>query len=156
MSTVWNLTEFSDLQEPVLTEYTPQPKRRRLQRQSVLTRTIGVVALATGLSAIPISAQSTASEFAVPYLEAAAYSGLEQEPPLGAVFADRFNAGWSEPTENALLARVHQATRVFTKAELEDQTVHSIYFNQHDEPSESADKLTAEQIRKIVKKRKLV
>jgi hypothetical protein len=155
MSTIWNLTEFTELEEPVLTEYMPQRKRRS-QRQSVLTRSIAVVALATGLSIMPISAQSTRSEFAIPYMEAAAYSGLELEPPLGNVFADRFNAEWSESAENALLAEVHKAKRAFTKAELEDQTVHSIYFNQHDEPSGSGDKLTVDQIRKIVRQKKLV
>ena len=57
---------------------------------------------------------------------------------------------------NELLAQLHQTRKTFTKAELEDQTVFSIYFNQHENPSETADRMTAEQIRKIVRQRKLV
>jgi hypothetical protein len=153
--TVWNLTDFSDLEEPVLSEYTPRPKCR-LQKQSFLTQAMAVVAIATGLSVTSISAHSTAPDFTVPCLEAAAHSGLEQTPPLASLFADRFHDEWTEFAENALLAKVHDTSNAFTKAELEDQTIDSIYFNQHDEPSHSADRLSRDEIREVVRRKKLV
>lgn len=155
MNAVWNLTEFSELQEPVVTELVARPSRRP-RRHSFLARSVAVVAFASSLAVMPVHAQSTAQEFAIPCVEAAAYSGLEMESPLSALFADRFSAEWTQAKENELLAQLHQTRKTFTKAELEDQTVFSIYFNQHENPSETADRMTAEQIRKIVRQRKLV
>lgn len=154
MNAVWNLTEFSELQQPVVTELVSNSTRRS-RRHSFISRSFAVVAFATSLAVMPVHAESSGQQFSVPCVEAAAYSGLEMESPLGTIFADRFSAEWTQAKENELLAQVHAARGKFTKAELEDQTVYSIYFNQHENPSEMADRLTAEQIRKVVRRRKL-
>jgi len=159
MNKKWNLIDFSEWEEPVLVEFTAQHRHGKRSGHSIFShakRAISVVALATGLAVIPVRAQATAQGFSIPYMETAVYSGPEIEPPLASIFADRFNAEWSQSSEDALLAKAHETSRRFTKSELEDQAVRSIYFNQHDTPSDSADKLTADQIKKIVRQRKLV
>jgi hypothetical protein len=153
MNTVWNLTEFSELEDRVLTEATGRPRRRR-RGQSAFRAVVTVAAAATALAVVPIKAHATTTHFSVPCLEAAA-CGLELEPPLEDLFVGRFSPAWSESDENALLARIHERTEL-AKEDLEDQAVHSIFFNQQDEPSQAASSLSVEEIRRIVKRRKLI
>jgi hypothetical protein len=155
MTKIWNLTEISELEDPVLATYTT-PLRKR--RKSGLTKTAFAVftTIAAIATTVPVISQVSASVYQVPCsVSAVAHSGIEQEPPLRAMFVDRFDANWSESMENALLAQIEDAGP-FTKAELEEQTVDSIYFGQQEDVSSHADRLSRDQIRGIVRQRKLV
>jgi hypothetical protein len=154
MNTVWNLTELSELEEPVVSEFTTKARLHR-GRHSILRGAIQVAVVATALAVIPINSHSTTQEFSVPYLDAAACD-MELKSPLENLFADRFDSKWSQSDENGLLAMACARSKEFTKEELEDQALRSIYFNQHDEPSQSAANLPIEEIRQIIKRRKLV
>lgn len=155
MTRIWNLTEFSELEDSVLATYTTPLKKRRM---SGLAKTAFAVftTIAAAATSIPVVSQASASEYGVPCsVMAVAHSNIEQEPPLKALFAGRFDAEWSESMENALLSQL-EGVGPFTKSELEEQAVDSIYFNQQEDVSSHLDKVSREQIKRIVRQRKLV
>ena len=155
--TTWNLTEFSELEESVLTSYAI-PLKRHVKKGIPATVFFAIIiTVATiGAAARSVCARANATTFDVPHsLMAVAHSGIGQEAPLKSLFAGRFNAEWSESTENKLLASLDR-DEAFTKAELEEQTVDSIYFNQQEDMSPQADRISREEIKRIVKQRKLV
>lgn len=156
MTTTWNLTDFSELEESVLTAYaTPLKRRGKKGLPTAFFAVITTVAAITA-AAIPLSAHANATTFEVPQsVMAVAHSGAEQSPPLESLFAGRFNADWSEFKERTLLTSLERA-EAFTKAELEEQTVDSIYFNQQEDVSSKAGRISREEIRRIVRQRKLV
>lgn len=154
--TTWNLTEFSELEESVLTSYAI-PLKRHVKKWIPATFFVIITTVATiGVAARSVCARANATTFDVPHsLMAVAHSGIGQEAPLKSLFAGRFNAEWSESTENKLLASLDR-DEAFTKAELEEQTVDSIYFNQQEDMSPQADRISREEIKRIVRQRKLV
>ena len=155
MTTVWNLTELSELEEPILTTYMALPRKHRPQRGKAVLFGVMVTVAAT-VSTMVLTPQSNAQMFTIPCsVMAVAHSGIEQRPPLESVFADRFEDDWSEVKENNLLLSLGGMSGTFAKNELEEQAVESIFFNQQEDMSSEVERLSKEEIRKILRQRKL-
>src|ERR1700733_2162634 len=156
MATTWNLTEFSELEETVLTAYaTPLKRHGKKGLPKAVFAVITTVAAITA-AAMPVCAQASGTNFEVPHsVMAVAHSGIEQGPPLRSLFAGRFDAVWSESKENELLASLERA-ETFTKAELEHQTVDSIYFNHHEDVAAEPNRISREESRRTVRPQKPV
>ena len=75
---------------------------------------------------------------------------IENKPPLDDLFAGRFNDAWSEEMEDILLARLEVRRKDLTKTELLEQVIDSIFYNQQEDVSEDAERLSRKEIARIV------
>jgi hypothetical protein len=151
---VWNLTEFSELENSVLTRYEHEPGKQSDRRKTFrIGRVLAMVAAATVFTVTNVEASS--GTFSSPIsVMVFAQSGIEQKPPLEHLFA--FGGQLSEELELPLLAKLELGRRVLSKDELYEQAIESIFYNQQEDVSGEADRLSRKEIEKIVKQRKLV
>jgi len=155
--TIWNLTEFSEIDNSVLTPYENlQSKTQSIgKRTSKIKRMIVMMAAATTFTVTDVKA--TPGTFSAPIASMAfAQSGIEQKPPLDTLFKDRFDKDWSKEEEDALLLKLAGNRKDLDNAELLSQAIDSIFLNQQEDISDSANRLSRTEIEKIVKQRKLV
>jgi hypothetical protein len=155
---LWNLSEFSALETPVIESYSPamaHSKRRAPRRGAsrfkiavsvaALTATfsIGVVNANAFNVSLPLSAVGVAQSVAEP------------RPPLAGFFEGRFASEWTEQLENELLTRVETNRLQGSSAPLIEQTIDVVFSNQHEDLSDTtADRLTRDQIAALVKTHK--
>ena len=158
--TVWNLTEFSELEERVLSPYEiSKVKRSQYEIVSATKKLVGIAVTATaitmslGITGIELNDQSFRSPISSVYV---AQSGIEQRPPLEEMFAGRFDGEWSTELENMLLETVESNRKELTTAELREQAVDSIFYNQQEGVSGEEERLSREEVEIIVKERKIV
>ena len=158
--TKWNLHNLSDFQDSVTEQYAT-PSRRHSARHSVMRQNfvrIAVVVAATTALTLN-SGFSNATNYQIdPRLGTAVTHGAEitQRSPLETVFSTRSGGHRMSPdVENTLLSRLGERRGAVTKKELLEQTIESIWFNQQEDLSSDAARLSKSEIEKIVRERKL-
>lgn len=157
---IWNLTEFSDLEECVLTPYDEIEQgdgykfRHGNPRLGFARMFVATAALAIySISGIELNSSTFQSPTTPVHF---AQTGTEQGPPLGEMFSSRFDDEWTEHRENRLLEIVESKRKELAMAELKEQAVDSIFYNQQEGVSGRAMRLPREVVERIVKERKLV
>ena len=157
--TTWNLTEFSELEDSVLTPYenitAARKKPRVISTTSVLATLVVAATVITSLSISGI--ERNAHEFRYPASSMESFqSSIEKTPPLQEMFSGRFDEAWTPELEDRLLVNIESNRRELSKAELLEQAVDSIFYNQQEDVSGQGERLSREDVKRIVEERKIV
>lgn len=156
----WNLRTLDDLENTVVLTFQIRPLKRRLPKHPKSSRVksaFEVAVVATALSAsiwlqtprvsktsIRIEADGTSIAQSIP----------RSLPPLSALFANQFSAGWSREQEELALRHM-STTFVPGGPELdEEELIDVLLANQHESLSEDSARLSADEVRRIVKRRR--
>ena len=156
MKTIWNLTDFSELQSPVLTPYEQESIPKKFPRAKRVSRISVAFAMASAAFALTITGvKANSVEFYSP-IPAVAYaqSGEEQKAPLDYLFSLTSDESWTSVIEENLLANLELRRKELSGDELRKQAIGSIFQNQQEDPF--AEKLSIEEVARIVKQRKLL
>ncbi len=157
---IWNLTEFAEIEETVLSTYsTPEkqarPSLRRTYRPVRIRLLTGFAALMASITVG--SAHANSPKVIIPLSAMAVAQSIPQDkPPLEAVFASRFDREWTAAVENQLLAKLDDRRSRLSRSALLEQTVDSVWANQQEEVSPEVNRLDKGQVAVIARKRKLV
>lgn len=154
---VWNLTEFSELEDKVVLPFAYSATRRthRSQRKKQpLRMKVAVCAAAFVVTMSIFSVWGNLNKFTIPSVEMAyAQSAPEVKPPLDSLFENRFDDQWSEAIESELLGIVSKKLAAGPE-ELAECGLDSIYSNQQEDLSTDANRLDRDTIARITSSRK--
>jgi parvulin-like peptidyl-prolyl isomerase len=157
--TIWNLTEFSEVQDEVVLSYVHPEHRGRRPRGPRAPRFVTVVACAAVMIAsfVVSALRANSNVVAIPRAGTAVAQSLpEERPPLDSLFAGGFSSQWTREAENAMLAKIaQQVSPGLEHNDLVERTIDSIFSNQQDELSGGA-RLNRDTVARIVRNRKLV
>jgi hypothetical protein len=153
---LWNLTEFSEIEDRVVLSFKHTSKHRahRLQRNKQPFRMMVAVCAAAFVAAMTFSSIcGNSNEVLIPSTEMAyVQSAPEEGPPFDSLFENRFDEQWSEAVEQELLGIVNQR-RTVDPAELTERAIDSIFSNQQEDLSTNVNRLDRETIARITRSR---
>jgi len=154
---LWNLTEFSEVEDQVVLPFT-YPAKRRAQRPQRNRRpfrmTVAVCAAAFVAAMTFSSIWGNSNEVTIPSAEMAyAQSAPEEKPPLDSLFENRFDEQWSEAVEQELLGIVNQRLSAGPE-ELAESALDSIFSNQQEDLTTNVNRLDRDTIARITRSRK--
>lgn len=157
---LWNLSELSNLEDSVLQPYPEHGAKRlgaRLQPRKPSQFRIAVNVAALSLSFSIPYIHTTATTLTLPHSAVAiAQSIAEPQAPLDReFFQGRFNDQWRLDLENELLLRLETGRLEGNAKPLAEQTVDTVFSNQHEDLSETTNRMSREQIAKLVRSRKM-
>ncbi|MHB8526657.1 MAG: hypothetical protein ACYDD2_10940 [Candidatus Acidiferrales bacterium] len=157
---LWNLVEFSEIEESVTVPYTePVKARGRTPRASTRFPTVKV---ALGVVALTLTlhvgvAQASRPQFLMPKGEVAAAQSMPQpQVPLAAEFTGKFDEIWTPAVELDLLNTLeHRRVRRDAAARLAEQ-IDAVYANQQEDFSVEVNRLDRNTVGGIIRPRKRI
>jgi len=155
---LWNLTQFSEVEDQVVLpfKYSAKPRALRPQRNKKLlfSVTVAVCAAAFAAALTIYSIRGNSNDVTIPSAEVAyAQSAPEVKPPLDSLFENRFDDQWSEAVERELLGIVSQKLSAGPE-ELAKSALDSIFSNQQEDLSADVNRLDRDTIARISRSRK--
>jgi hypothetical protein len=156
---IWNLTEFSEVQEEVVLSYVHSERHRHRHSGKRRPSLVRVVACAAVLIAgfVVSALRANSNEVVIPRAGTAIAQSLpEERPPLDSLFAGGFDSQWTRESEARMLAKIAEDVGSgIERNDLVERTIDSIFSNQQDELLGGA-RLSRYTVARIVRSRKLV
>ena len=156
---LWNCADLQGVESQVLDRY---PKGRRPKRTKPLlsaaaakiTVRSAVVTLAVSISISTGIATRAEVFFPIPGVKVA-QSLQKPTPSIAREFSDRFDGYWSQHHENDLLSLVESKRKAHESRESKSQAdLNSIFSNQNENPEHDQGKLTLDEIKSLLGKRR--
>jgi hypothetical protein len=158
-----NLSEFSELEDSVVTSGSiPMPtlgRRGKTVRKVAKVLLVGLGAAAISLAWSIPTCQASNEVFWVPIDSSVINSNVEPErAPLERLFQKRFDSGWTAEEEAAALGKIREfgeePSSDLHAAERQEQTIDTLYYNQHEDLSSPGPGLSREEIARAIQRKK--
>ncbi|HYB61249.1 MAG TPA: hypothetical protein VEH50_07200 [Methylomirabilota bacterium] len=159
MKKLWNLTDFSELEEQVLVPGPAVPSQKKLRRSGAWT---GLISLGVGAAILmapvwhaPVNVP-TQRVVNVRLEDSVTSYGPLQEAPLAHFFGDRLSADFTAENEGVLLQRLAEfGGAACDKTAQIEQIAETLFYNQHENVSNPGHAVSRAEIVALVKTKKL-
>jgi len=154
---LWNLTEFSEVQDQVVLSFAASVKRpasRHRKKKHPVRVSVAVCAAAFVGTLTFFTVHANSNRVAVsPAGIAIAQSVPVEKPPFDSLFGNRFDHQWTKALEDELLGTANQQLCA-QPDELSGRVIDSVFSNQQEDLSQNVNRLDRDTIARISRGRK--